>query len=131
MNWKYRRMNAADTLWTTAGGDTANIIDSASVATSGWYQWNNFTTAVQNWVNGTWTNYGFIFKNKDEGTSNTWKRFFTSERTLNEGGSPPTKQPRLYVTYTVPSSKKRPDWILNDEDEYAENFKDGLDEQKK
>ncbi len=119
VNWKYRRMNGADTLWSSAGGDTADIIDSASVSAVGWYQWNSFATAVQNWVDGTWNNYGFIFKNKDEGTSNTWKRFFTSERSLIDGGSPPTKQPRLYVTYTVPSSKKRPDWILNDEEEYS------------
>ncbi|OGC77515.1 MAG: hypothetical protein A2145_00340 [candidate division Zixibacteria bacterium RBG_16_40_9] len=113
-------MNAADTLWTTAGGDTTDIIDSASVTTVGWYQWNNFTEAVQNWVDGSWANHGFIFKNKDEGTASTWKRFFASERTaLDESPPPPNKQPRLYVTYTVPSSKKRPDWILNDEDEYS------------
>jgi len=121
VNWKYRRMNAADTLWTSAGGDTTDIIDSALVTSAGWYQWNNFTTAVQNWVNGTWANYGFIFKNKEEGTSNTWKRFFTSERTFIEEGSPPTRQPRLYVTYSVPS-KKIPDWIVNEEDEYSVNL---------
>ncbi len=127
VNWKYRRMNGADTLWGSAGGDTADIIDSASVSTVGWYQWNNFSTAVQNWIDGTWNNYGFIFKNKEEGTSNTWKRFFTSERSLIEGGSPATKQPRLYVTYTVPSVKKRPDWILNDEEEYSsENLENQL-----
>ena len=130
VNWKYRRMNSADTLWTVAGGDTSDIIDSASVTSAGWYQWNNFTTAVQNWVNGTWENYGLIFKNKDEGSSGTWKRFFTSERTLIEEGSPPTRQPRLYVTYTVPSGRKRPDWILNDEDELAENSKEGSYKQK-
>ncbi|MCI0532517.1 MAG: hypothetical protein L0Y74_11335, partial [candidate division Zixibacteria bacterium] len=118
VNWKYRRMNAVDTLWTAAGGDTVDIIDSASVTATGWYQWNNFATAVQYWVNGTWPNHGSIFKNKEEGTSNSWKRFFTSERTVVEGGSPPTKQPRLYVTYILPS-KKIPDWIVNDEDEYG------------
>ena len=130
VNWKYRRMDGADTLWTGAGGDTADIIDSASVTTTGWYQWNNFIAAVQNWVNGNWENYGFIFKNKDEGSSGSWKRFFTSERTFIEEGSPPTRQPRLYITYTVPSGRKRPDWILNDEDEFAENSKDGLYKQK-
>lgn len=130
VNWKYRRMNSADTLWTAAGGDTSDIIDSASVTSTGWYQWSNFSTAVQNWVNGTWPNFGFIFKNKEEGTSGTWKRFFTSERTAMQESPPLTLQPRLYVTYTVPSSRKRPDWILNDEDEFAENSKDRLNKQK-
>lgn len=95
VSWNYRTRNP-DTAWTAAGGDFSdNIVAPAIGYPDGWISVSGFETAVQNWVDGTWNNYGCIWKHPLETSSNTCKVVYSSEHATNDT--------RLYVTYTPPS----------------------------
>ncbi|HEX6700013.1 MAG TPA: DNRLRE domain-containing protein [Gaiellaceae bacterium] len=99
----YRMTNAWNTTSTTTNqlGWDATVLSSytlAAHAASGWMSWDVKTT-VQNWVNGTQPNYGFLLKRTTE--------------PLDVGGPAPpgadaydpTQAPKLDVTYTSDAVK--------------------------
>jgi RHS repeat-associated protein len=82
--------------WTKAGGDysTANAVTTNNVGTAtGWYNWYP-TQAVQSWLNGTTSEYGFLLKEPDnaETTANI-EGFYSHE------WSDSSVWPQLIVTY--------------------------------
>jgi hypothetical protein len=81
------------TLWTTAGGDyAATEFARTPVTTNGYYTWI-ITSLVQGWVNGTWSNYGFIMVNPIDGDSlNT---FTSGDDTVA------VQRPQFNVSYTT------------------------------
>jgi len=98
VGWTYAERNP-DVAWTTAGGDYSDLIASPSIGyPNGWISVSGFQTAVQNWLDGTWTNYGCLWKHEDEASNNSCKVVYTSEHA--------TYDTRLYVTYTPPSAAK-------------------------
>jgi hypothetical protein len=58
----------------------------------------DITTFVQNWLNGTYPNYGFKLSSHSEITTNTWKEFYSSD-----AGS--AFRPSLTVIYNAPPTK--------------------------
>jgi hypothetical protein len=98
VSWNYAERNP-DVSWTTAGGDYSNLIISTSVGyPNGWLTVSGLETAVQNWVDGNWSNYGCIWRHTDETGNNSCKVFYTCEHASNDT--------RLYVTYTLPGAAK-------------------------
>lgn len=98
VSWNYRTRNP-DTAWTSAGGDFSDNIVSPTIGyPNGWISVSGFESAVQNWVDGTWNNYGCIWKHPLETSGNTCKVVYSSEDATNDT--------RLYVTYTPPSVAK-------------------------
>lgn len=87
------------TNWTTPGGDfTAAASASSSVGGIGQYAWSSagLVADVQNWVNNG-GNFGWLIKG-NEGQASSAKRFASREDT-----SDPIWQPKLTVTYSVPT----------------------------
>lgn len=98
VSWNYAQRNP-DVSWTTSGGDYSDLIISTSVGyPNGWLTVSGLETAVQNWLDGTWSNYGCIWRHTDETGNNSCKVFYTSEHATNDS--------RLYLTYTLPSAFK-------------------------
>ncbi len=58
----------------------------------------DLTTAVQNWLTGTWTNNGFIVKSTESIGVQTSRSYWTRE------AANPTHVPTLTVTYTPPAA---------------------------
>ncbi|MEI6488356.1 MAG: T9SS type A sorting domain-containing protein [Bacteroidota bacterium] len=86
------------TNWTTPGGDfDATAIATTSVNGNGTYVWtsSDMKTYVQNFVNGTGFNLGWILIG-DESSTQTAKRFGSRENT------DPLKVPSLSITYSAP-----------------------------
>lgn len=84
--------------WTTNGGDYSNTVSAtANVNQIGFYTWGSnpqLVSDVQNWVNGSVTNYGWILIG-DEINAASAKRFDTKENdSINF-------RPSLTVTYTI------------------------------
>lgn len=53
--------------WTNPGGDYGAAISTVNVGpTAGTYAWYNLTQTVQNWVNGSSTNFGFLLRAANE-----------------------------------------------------------------
>lgn len=99
-NWT-QRLITGPVLWTTAGGDfNATAEGTTSVSTTGTYNWTGGTinTMIQNWVNGTNTNYGMLLKFATEGTGNEAKTFSSN----NNGTA--TNRPLLTFDYTTPGT---------------------------
>jgi Bacterial Ig domain/Secretion system C-terminal sorting domain len=97
-NWT-QRLITGPVLWTTAGGDfNAAAEATTSVSTTGTYNWTGGTlnTMIQNWVNGTNTNYGMLMKFVTEGTGNEAKTFSSN----NNGTT--ANRPLLTFDYTTP-----------------------------
>jgi len=75
--------NNADTgvAWTTAGGTIGAALSTTSVGpTTGNYAWFGLTQTVQNWVNGSTANYGFMIKETNEPTTETYTPEFSAEQ---------------------------------------------------
>ena len=108
---------AMPNLWAAPGcDDTTSDRSGTPEATDyvhglGWYTWP-IGSAVQNWVDGSWSNYGLVFICDDE-VSPTMKRFYSREDTAN-----PTLRPRLTVGYWlqdvgVSSIDSPPDTVIS------------------
>jgi hypothetical protein len=82
------------TLWTTAGGDMGSIVWATATITSAsaYFNWD-VKNLVQNWVNGTYPNYGMIL-NISSGSGTT--TFATGDNTDS------AKRPILEVNWTTP-----------------------------
>lgn len=65
-----------------------------------WYTMN-VTGLVQDWVNGTYANYGFVVRDQNESDPNHWTTFYSSD-----AGSP--HKPELHITYGSPSEPTDP-----------------------
>jgi Bacterial Ig domain/Secretion system C-terminal sorting domain/Bacterial cadherin-like domain len=99
-NWT-QRLITGPVLWTTAGGDfNAAAEATTSVTTTGTYNWTGGTlnNMIQNWVNGTNTNYGMLMKFVTEGTGNEAKTFSSN----NNGTA--ANRPLLTFDYTTPAT---------------------------
>lgn len=86
------------TNWTTPGGDfDASALATTSVNGNGNYVWtsSDMKTYVQNFVDGTGFNLGWILLG-DESNTQTAKRFGSKENT------DPSKVPSLSITYSAP-----------------------------
>jgi hypothetical protein len=79
--------------WDTAGGDYDTIVWANTTLTDVnlWASWN-ITDLVQNWVNGTYTNYGMILRDMTDST-NIWK--FASSDHINA-----SLRPKINITYS-------------------------------
>ena len=79
-NWNERQ---AGVNWVTAGGDYNSAAESTiSVSADGTYNWG-VTNLVQNWVNGTYPNYGLLMWSTDGGGDRS-QDFGTRENVGNE-----------------------------------------------
>lgn len=83
--------------WTALGGDyNATVRGTTSVSTTGSYNWT-ITSLVQEWVNGTSSNFGMLMKFNNEATANEQKTFGSVENAT--AGN----RPVLTVNYTIPA----------------------------
>lgn len=81
-------------LWSTAGGDYANQIDSIEVSnSSGLYNFT-ITNLVKGWINGSYANYGIILISSDAATGN--RREIDSSDAATSSA-----RPKLTVEYTA------------------------------
>ena len=101
--WNYAMFSSVP--WTTPGGDfsateSADAVVSQTVNSP--YSWTSPQMAldVQNWLNGTLPNYGWLLKNDSESLSQTFRAFYTREGAVVQ--SVPQFAPNLAVSYTVP-----------------------------
>lgn len=60
----------------------------------------DITTAVQNWYDGTWVNYGMIMRIPDEGTAGGFGFYSSDELT-------PSARPKLTIAYSYPLGNMR------------------------
>ena len=65
-----------------------------------WYTMN-VTGLVQDWVNGTYANYGFVVRDQNESDPNHWSTLYSSD-----AASP--HKPELHITYGSPSEPTDP-----------------------
>ena len=75
-NDNYTTWNNRDnaTAWSTAGGSFGSAVDTENVGpTAGSNRWIHLTQTIQNWVNGSATNYGFLLKASNEGAAGLLK----------------------------------------------------------
>lgn len=82
--------------WTSLGGDfVATASASATVIGAGSYQWTGATLVadVQQWVNASGSNAGWVVRGKETGAGNALKRF-ESRQSVDVA-----RRPRLDVTY--------------------------------
>ena len=81
------------TLVDSIAHDTCFLYDQMTVTANGWYSMN-VTTLVQEWIDGTYSNYGAVFY----GTAGmgTYQYFRSREN--------PTDKPHLDIDYTPPTS---------------------------
>jgi len=86
--------NTNTTLWATAGGDYDSYIwaNTTVTGTDLWFTWN-VTNLVQNLVNGTYVNYGFLLRTNT--TSGDTITFITGDNTNA------TRRPIFEVNYTT------------------------------
>ena len=89
--------------WGTAGGDfISTATDEESISWSGALKWDDWdvTSDVSGFVNGTYSNHGWVVKDENEGleSSHHWD-FYSRDYT-----SDTTKRPKLEVTYRLVTS---------------------------
>ena len=63
-------------------------------ATSSWYVMN-VTEIVRDWIDGLSSNYGFILKDEEEGLTDHWTTWYSSD-------APSPHKPELHITYDGP-----------------------------
>jgi hypothetical protein len=88
-----------NTPWETPGasgpGDRAtNVLASTTRSGTGWYTWN-ITSAVQQWVAGSWANDGLVLVSGNESQNNA--RIFVPVEYQNQ-----TLIPKLTIQYSAP-----------------------------
>lgn len=94
----------------SADYDSSYIYDTEDVYADGWYSWD-ITELVQEWVDGTYDNYGVMLRGA--GSGNYWKRFRSSE--YNEVHC----RPHLEITYTGGEGPINTPPIANDDGPYS------------
>ncbi len=101
--WRYRSYDpdneGGSPQWNALGGDyVPGSSASTSVGGNGFYNWSStqLKTDVQNWLDGTTSNYGWIVRGA-EGGSKTAKRF--NSRTNNNS----SQRPKISVNFTPPA----------------------------
>lgn len=67
---------------------------SALYGTGSTWHTMNVSSIVQNWVNGTYTNYGFVIKDLNESDSDHWTTLYSSD-------APSPHKPELYISYVT------------------------------
>jgi len=88
--------------WETAGGDYSDLLDTVWVGTHKDAIFDA-KVAVQNWVNGTWANYGFIVLKSEIYPS--YNAFYSSDH------SDTSKHPKLVVEYEERPAIRRHFWM--------------------
>jgi len=100
VTWNNRTTLAA---WSTAGGDfavTATASATIPASPGAWVKWN-VTTDVWDFLNGTYSNYGWLIKDSSEDSATARKvKYWSSEYT---GDSSLT--PRLVIEYTTAATE--------------------------
>ena len=104
VTWAYAAYNTRP--WGTPGGDfvsaeSADAVVGTGVSTA--YTWGStaqMVADVQDWLNGTTPNDGWLLKNDDETGQYSYAAFYTREGAAEQGV--PQDAPALTVTYTVP-----------------------------
>ena len=80
--------------WTTAGGDFDSVKwATTTIAAVGWSSWN-ITNLIQNWVNGSYSNYGMLVKSDTTGSG--------TANIASSDHSDSAKWPILELNYTTP-----------------------------
>ena len=98
--WNHRNANSgAPVVWGVAGGlagtdYTAIATDTVTITASGLRVEWDVAADVQDWVDGTASNYGWWLINSDEASADAIKRFTSSD------GAVPANRPTLTVVYT-------------------------------
>lgn len=90
---------ASDSAWTSRGGDfTGAAIATITSLINAAYDTLDVKSSVQNWVDGTWDNYGFLFKQVDESDAGENKL-----HTIKTSDDVAATRPKLIIYYTIPS----------------------------
>ena len=74
----------------------AEITNNITAGAITWRSWD-IDTLVQDWLDGTITNYGVVLKDTDESSVDTYVYFWTSDYTTDT-----TKRPKLEIVYYIP-----------------------------
>lgn len=78
--------------YTTTNESTLSAVYSSG---SAWYTMD-VSSIVQSWVNGTYSNYGFVLKDLNENDSDHWTTIYSSD-------APSPHKPELYISYVTES----------------------------
>ncbi len=91
-NWT---SNTSSQLWTTAGGDYEEMIDAQIISNSSAGQFVNFTitTAVREWINQTYENFGLILISQN--ASGNYTEFSSSDSATE------SQRPQIFIDYTT------------------------------
>lgn len=85
--------NQSSVNWNNKPGySTTNASATASAMNNNWYRFY-VTNIVKSWYAGTYNNYGFLIKDSDESSSDSWSTFYSSD-----AASP--NKPELRITYS-------------------------------
>jgi hypothetical protein len=79
--------------WTNQPAHNSTAYAKTMINNGKWYAWD-IKTLVQDWVNATYTNYGFILK-RDNEAGGAWPYFVSSDYPTG------TNRPKLTVDYTI------------------------------
>lgn len=80
--------------WNNRPGYTStNASDTISLYSGDWYSMD-VTALVRNWINGTYTNYGFVLKEPSETDSAQKTKFYSSD-------APSPNKPELVINYNT------------------------------
>ena len=79
------------------GFTTSGATGSCSLYSGDWYQ-INVTTMVKQWLNGTYSNYGFLLKEPTETNADQKTRWYSSD-------APSPNKPELVIFYTLPQDR--------------------------
>ena len=97
-SWKDRQ---STTPWTTTGGDyDPTVIDTLNIGANGPYAWN-VASLVQDWVDGTYTNFGFMLKVEPESGGDRDQAFASRDNPIAG------HRPRLVVSYVEVEAPQR------------------------
>ena len=94
-------VNQTGTNWASAGGDFAAAsynITNLTITSGAWKEWN-VTKLVQEWVNGTYANYGLIIMNSSTGAALTDTKTFASSDNATAA-----YRPKLVINYSIDNS---------------------------
>jgi hypothetical protein len=112
VTWNFAKFNTVP--WNTPGGggdfvttESADTVVSQTLG--GTYTWGStaqMVTDVQGWLDGTSPNFGWLLKNDSEGSSTTFRAFYTREGAVEQ--NVPQDAPELTVTFIGPAAVPEP-----------------------